>query len=385
MKKLSLMAILALGIAACGDTTQETKNTVEPEFGSGDSLRSVVQKGELEFGSAIESEFDEDIMFHGYRFNTVETAEFNLEITQRGTSRDLDTTLFLYGASNAGTWERIAYDDDSGWGAQSRLRGIAADKFVAFMAIVGTADGMGRGNYRLSLECTNDQCEGEPVIFETCTDDLCPIFEECVEVMLENTDWGWDDPAEEWSIEYCVEEGVYEEIHYYCELDSPEAYCQADVEAIAAVAPDCEERLENDYAIYDTIPLATLPLTEALQEQADLLVDYGNSYSWERLDGYQVATDVTTEQVAAAVRQENPRGNALSTRDVEDRDTFRERRYLPTEVLDVIETEYGTDYNATIISGSYYVAAGAEEWTTINVVHYPQTGVVFAITQVSGE
>lgn len=385
MKKLGLIAIFAL-VAACGDSTDETKDTVEPELGAADSLRSVVQQAELAFGDAHEAEFDQDIMFHGYRFNAVETAVFNVEITQRGTSRGLDTTLFLYGADGTGNWERIAFDDDSGWGQQSRLRTIEAGEFREFMAVVGTANGMGRGNYRLVLECGNGRCEGEPVTFESCTDDVYPLFDSCVQNQLENADWGWNDSAEASSVDYCVHDGgAIEMMEWECTPTSRASYCRAEQESIKAVAPDCETRLKDAYAIYDAIEFSRLPLTEALQEQADLIGDYGNDHTWSRLDGYRVASDVTTGEVAAALRQDHSRGNALSAGDVEDRDTFRDRLYLPTEVLDVIEDEYGTEYNAVIVSGSYYVAANAEEWTTLTIVHYLESGAVFVITEVWGE
>ena len=123
MKHPIIVATL-LGLTGCAETSAPD-TTVDPVLGSADSLRSVTERESLRFDAEVSGRFTEDMKFDGYRFVSEQGGQFTVEITQKGTSRGLDTVLWIYARTNAG-WERVALDQDSGWGALSKVS-MAAD------------------------------------------------------------------------------------------------------------------------------------------------------------------------------------------------------------------------------------------------------------------
>lgn len=135
--------------------------------------QDVTERGALGWDAPVESEFSRDLEYHAYTFDVRPGSRFTLEITQKGSSRDLDTMMLLYGPpSNDGERERLAVDYDSGWGGLSKLAGVTAVEGGIYVVTVGTATGLDRGRYRLQLTCDAGNCvpedsplaltEGEP-------------------------------------------------------------------------------------------------------------------------------------------------------------------------------------------------------------------------------
>lgn len=386
---MQIRMLMLLGLFAAGCATQdEPKTVVEPDFGKTDSLRSVQNKATITFDQAVEGIFDEDAAFHGYQFTSLPTGRITAEVTQRGSSRGLDTTMFLFGARSTNNWERLAFDDDAGWGDLSKIDEIDVQEYGAYMVVIGTANGLGRGNYRLQVTCTNGAClDTSPVDLGDCEGDIYDLVDTCVSEHLSDADFDWDDPAEEISIEFCAHDGIHEYVDYTCPIGratNPD-YCRATTEQLTAVGPVCERKLKADYNVVDTLNLGRLLLSGALYDLAEELEYGGDDGSWRSLEGYSVPPGATATTVAASVRQEFGRVSALSIGTAEPRDDYRQRNYLPTDVIDVIEGEHGDDYIGVNVSGSYYVAAGAEEWVDIEVLYYPNLNVAFAIISVSGE
>ena len=84
--------------------------------GKTDVFDRVIDHGRLNFGAETFEQFDGDFQFHGYRFKAVAGATITADITHKGSSSTLDTTLFVYGPRKTGFGEDpFALDDDSSW------------------------------------------------------------------------------------------------------------------------------------------------------------------------------------------------------------------------------------------------------------------------------
>src|SRR5262249_16900366 len=141
-------------------------DAVLPELGSGkaDALDRVDDRGALVLGTPSNGSFAQDLQFDGYHLAVRPGARVRVEITQAGTAKKLDTTLFVYGPLHAGAFgtTAIAFDDDSGWGKQSRIAGLTLAG-GEYLVVVGTHDARGRGQYRLQTTCENGDCSPLPV------------------------------------------------------------------------------------------------------------------------------------------------------------------------------------------------------------------------------
>lgn len=198
MKNRLLLPLLALlPLTACDQPAEGNTDDgiVEPGVdGKSDEFNGVTDGGTLRFGESIEGSFDEDFQFFEYTFRARADAELDIEITRSGSSSSLDTTLFLYrNDADGGAPSRITIDDDEGWGALSRIRDFRLFSEGEYTIVVGTKGATGRGNFRLSLGCTNGDCEPEAPQAE-CN----PFFEEAlVECFVEigGLDYEFEVPA----------------------------------------------------------------------------------------------------------------------------------------------------------------------------------------------
>jgi uracil-DNA glycosylase len=159
LRPVFVVGLLSL-LCACGSQSPESDAPLlEPAFGKADGTGQVDAVVALGFDAPEASEFVSDGAFDGYAFQARPGSTIRLEVTQRGSSRGLDTSLFLFAQDDTDAWEEVGRDDESGWGQLSRL-----DKFQLpvwssrFRAVVGTADGKGRGRYRLLLTCQAGEC-----------------------------------------------------------------------------------------------------------------------------------------------------------------------------------------------------------------------------------
>jgi len=162
------LPFLALLLLAChseelSQASEEKPALVLPELDQkADFAQTVALKGTLAWELGYSDEFTQHFEFHRYSLEISQAAPFRLEITQAGTSRSLDTSLFLFGPrrSEEQAGPLIAQDDDSGWGLHARLdlEGLEPGEYTA---VVGTATALGRGQYQLRLSCNTPG---------TCTD-----------------------------------------------------------------------------------------------------------------------------------------------------------------------------------------------------------------------
>jgi hypothetical protein len=181
MKRALFLASL-LAISGCAAPS----DLLEPEFeGPGLAAKadgfSSIQTEHLTFGEEGSAEFVRDFQYFAFEFEAREGAEIDAEVTQRGTSRGLDTTMFLYRLSDHAEPTRIASDDDEGWGALSRITDFRLYSEGLYAIVVGTKGALGRGNFRLTLGCLSGECAPEDPPEPLCSDDMRRSIYTCMD------------------------------------------------------------------------------------------------------------------------------------------------------------------------------------------------------------
>ena len=156
--------LVGVGVLVLACAAESKAPALTPAFGDGkvDVGDRVVAMGSLGLGdaAAVRATFAEDLLFHGYVLQVGDGAIVDLEITHQGSSMGLDTTLYVYGPRAEGGGygvDQVAFDDDAGYGRLSRLPGLALPA-GAWLVVVGTHDGQGRGDYRLQASCASASC-----------------------------------------------------------------------------------------------------------------------------------------------------------------------------------------------------------------------------------
>jgi len=243
MKTLTAMVLttalttLATSLGACAD--EERDNLIEPAVvdGKADASDRVHTLGAIGFGApgAVAGAFVEDLEWHGYTFAVRPDALVSLEVTQKGSSRSLDTTLYLYGPKNAqGGYgsTATAFDDDAGWGRLSRLKKqqLAGGEWLL---VVGTRNGRGRGAYRIEATCESGECAPVVVPTGSCHPAIAAGIQSCVAGWLADSDFDPSTRSREDLISECADvEPMAAVRDRLCDSGdaSAEALCALDIE-----------------------------------------------------------------------------------------------------------------------------------------------------------
>ncbi|MBK8235361.1 MAG: proprotein convertase P-domain-containing protein [Deltaproteobacteria bacterium] len=246
--RASITALAAVSLFAC--SADDRSDAVIPELGDGkgDAIDHVEDLGTLELEAARTGRFTEDLEFHGYHLSVREGARVRIEITRQGTAKALDTTLFVFGPRQGEAFgdTAIAFDDDAGWGRQSRITGLtlAAGEYLV---VVGTHDARGRGAYRLSSTCENGDCAPLPPAPAGCDETVANNILACMNAQVADSaaDPESQDltPAEALAI--CTDgEALGPVFDRLCEAPMPAAFCAAGFEAFAQeMGPACFDEL----------------------------------------------------------------------------------------------------------------------------------------------
>ena len=189
----ALAAGVVLALGGCeGDAGKGAPPSIDAGGPKADILDRVDERGPLAFGGSRAGTFTEDLEFHAYRIAARAGARITLDNTKGGTARDLDTVLYLYGpATDAGFGrEALAVDDDSGWGKHGRIRDFVVETAGEYLVVIGTFDGLGRGNYRIAAECGEGDCDFTPLptLADACHPDLLEDIDACVDGLTVNAD-----------------------------------------------------------------------------------------------------------------------------------------------------------------------------------------------------
>lgn len=308
MKGTITMGLAAVAAMALGGCAMSDKGApFEPLLaGKADVEERIDRRGALALTGAVAEatdELTEDFELHGYTLAVSAGARIDAEITQRGTARGLDTTLFVYGPlREVGAPERRAFDDDGGWGLLSRVEGVVLPESGHYLVIVGSQDGLGRGRYRLEVSCADDACASEAP--RGCPPEAEHWLNHCAQQVL------WDAEFEiprDAALEACVSEPelVRETYDAPCDVRHPPLWCLAGfAEYERAILPACNELLRPRYAPppEPDLVLERVEVSDALLSVID--VDDGNDETHVSVRAYRSEDpDAAIADVVEAVRQ----------------------------------------------------------------------------------
>ena len=247
--------LAALMLLSCTETASIKSSASEPvdpmlAAGKADAADRVVQQGALPLGpEARTGAFAEDLEFHGFELSMRNGARLALEVTQKGSSKGLDTTLYVYGpksASGYGT-QSFAFDDDSGYGKLSKLKEVQLDGGT-WLVVVGTRDGRGRGAYRLQATCNSGECAPVEPATGSCPSPMRDAIDACVAGWLSDADYDSSTQPHEELIAACADaEVVAPAYDATCGSSGmPADFCSMDLETLSmAVLPGCRDEITN--------------------------------------------------------------------------------------------------------------------------------------------
>ncbi|MFN3200200.1 MAG: hypothetical protein ACE366_17510 [Bradymonadia bacterium] len=398
LARIAPLAALTMSTAlvGCGEDAQTKGEGVEPTIQGKTDFQSRLNKGEnIAFGGDMANEFKEDFEFIAHEFYAAKGDKLTLEVTQRGTRRGLDTQLFVYGPKKAsGEYgDRIASDDDAGYGALSKVSLEAADAGI-YMVVVGTHDGAGRGNFNLNLRCDSGTC-GQVELEPICPEPVKDVIADCVQEYIYDSDYEGNRNE---GFEGCTGDWSSDVFYGACEARWAQSgeWCLAGEAAFTEVViPACRAELAEQYAP----PVPNLALRNHFidDDLYDSVYGSNDDHIYYTIDAWtydfegtgpaplmQVAQSV----VATAVDDEHLDYTLDEDIRVEDETT------IVSKLVDwSMYAGFGPDLTADAgsetfqvasYSYEYYVAAGAEEWVTIYVFSFDNRKV-YAVTAVSGE
>tara|TARA_R110002073_G_scaffold140253_10_gene290855 strand:+ start:9306 stop:11003 length:1698 start_codon:yes stop_codon:yes gene_type:complete len=178
----TLISLCSLG--ACSD--EDGKSGFDPDK-LDVGADQIEQIGRLSFGGDVTSEFVADDQLDGYVFTAEAGALVTIENTNLGTSRNLDSTLVVYGpADESGSYagRALAADDDGGWGLHAKIKEFKVPSRGDYLVVISTYAGADRGRYRLALSCEGESCvipcDESCGHEDTCSGQTCDAVDGCL-------------------------------------------------------------------------------------------------------------------------------------------------------------------------------------------------------------
>ena len=384
------IAAMTLTLALTGCAMEGSAPALEPHLeGKADFTERVSRRGHLDLGDGVaeaSGAFTEDLEFHGYSFRSRGGSAVDVEITQRGSSRGLDTTLFVYAPTGpGGALERATFDDASGWGELSRVEGLELTETATYLVVVGTHLGAGRGDYRLELRCASGDCAAAPLP-ASCPDAIATYTEDCVDEWLAEGDY--QDPRHD-AFEACWRDFAADWYDSLCGPGDPAAWCPGGRDAyVDELLPICREELAPSYpAPLPAVAFDDFEVSPEVRARVEAIDDGYGSVVWVR--GRRVRPDgepVTLPRILDTLA----RADGVPYR-VESGATIAQLQRvaidwgLGADFVPLLEDNAGTtDYEIGHLSANWYVAAGAEAWADLFVLYFDD-GVVLTVELQTGE
>lgn len=161
-RALVLLLLSPLACDAASAPAGEDPGTPSAVGGKADGPGDVEVLGWLTPDEAASAELDSAAMRHGWVFWASAGTTLDLEVTQRGSARGLDTMLVVHGPRVGDRWgAELASDDDAGWGTLSRIDALSMPYdgfYLAEVAVDGAAGLPEPKSYRLEIRCGADAC-----------------------------------------------------------------------------------------------------------------------------------------------------------------------------------------------------------------------------------
>lgn len=252
MRCLTLSAAILAALAGCDPGKDPA---LEPLLGTGkaDVSSRVQDQGALDFAAPRTGSFDADLEFHGFHLAVRAGAVVTLDNTHLGSAAKLDSTLFVYGPRNAEGFGNaaIAFDDDSGWGRHARIRDLHLAEAGEYLVVLGTANGLGRGHYRLEARCESGACDPAPAP-DSCHPGLASGIQHCIAAQIADGDLEGD-----YTMSYadalavCTDGealgGIFDEL---CAGSARPDFCDLDFESFYTTAvPPCSAALGERFGL----------------------------------------------------------------------------------------------------------------------------------------
>ncbi len=406
MKTQSLIFTLLMACLAFTACSQEETATVpvdadleRPVFGKADDLRGVQKVKNLGPDEAVEHAFTERFQFFGFPLRASNGSVLDIEVTQRGSSRGLDTTMFLYGQVD-GDWKELIFDDNDGWGALSKITNFEVrDNFSELMVVIGTPDAQGLGNFRLAVDCIGGSCDVANLdegILDTCQPSAQQAYEDCVYEELSEYAPG-DNPDIAYIVDYCSTKDSQEWVwNNICDnrFNSPEDYCVFGFEPFYEnMTPSCTEAVKESFGVGPVLPLSFETMPEQTQDALDNYeCDFSACSLAMELLSYDTEEPPSMDALMGSARQRHYAPYAFgSGRKISVETLFD--TYLDDVTLEIFAeallpaldltrddiTEVGQ------LGAEIPVAAGASDYVDILVIHFEAKQLVVTITSTVGE
>lgn len=392
-----ILWMVVAALAACGDAGDAEKGApVEPDLGGGksDVIDRVKVQGRLSSGEPVTGSFTKDLEFHAWTFDVFKDGAVTLDVTQKGSSRGLDTSMFLYGPQKSGRFsdDKLAKDDDSGWGALSRLKGVELEAGT-YLVVLGTATGDGRGNYRMLLDCADESCVRHvDTDLDACPDEVEEWLTECIQDTTFELETG---ARESWEI--CRDEidvqDMFDSLCFEDAFTRAPDWCLAGADAFSErLLPACTDVLDERHApVVSDIELAPARLSDELELEIehgaefcdDFCTVFGSAFLYTSADGTPPTAAEAVNAVLASGRLENEgiwvNDGEVAKDEVAGHLNFRGMEDFVAEAQDHTGSEL---FFAGGASYSDQPFAGVDAFHQLYVMVFPETGwfIVLEIT-----
>ncbi|MBW2462580.1 MAG: hypothetical protein JRH11_13105 [Deltaproteobacteria bacterium] len=396
--RVALGMMIALALGGCAAETKGPGMPGPDVAGKADFSDRVSTEGELVLVETLDGlvaeeggEFTEDFEYQGFRLRTRGGSKLRIEVTQRGTSRGLDTVLYVYGPHGSGGYpSRLATDDDAGWGRLSRIDDLEVPETGDYLVVVGTHDGIGRGAYNIAATCLSGDCLDVEVP-ATCPGSVEGSIHECVDEWIAEGDY-LDTRREGFTA--CTE--VADDIHFetVCGGSSDvEGWCLAGFDAYRdVILPACITALDPVFP-EDTDPLrfryrGGLGADIEAHLEATESDCCGASAVTAEVIAPASGEAVTLAWVVDSVRQAEDMPSLWQTNAETDVATFNSHAgsyNLAPEFVELLEANAGsTSFRIGHLDANWYPAAAAEAWEDLYIFHF-DNDVVTTVRFSAGE
>ncbi len=169
----SLLFLMSISLLSCAADDKGPEEDAPSDGGKEDSFAKPTDHGKLLFAAPQSATLAGSANYHTWTFSLTGTASIHAFTSRIPHDKSLDTVLYVYKKTTAGTWgSYIARDDDGGAGTLSSLtKSLGAGDY---RVLVKGHDSTVKGPFGVEVDCTGAGCAAAPAacVFGTFQDDL---------------------------------------------------------------------------------------------------------------------------------------------------------------------------------------------------------------------